>query len=226
MTRARRQRAERRQLTATARETAAHAAQADRQRRQVDAVARRWDIIIVPSVLGLFDGSDSARLYHTTYASPSVVEHGLQGRAYLAAHRIPHYPRTVGIRRAQLLEDHTVLSVTPLDWLLTRSSRDVIAVEPVAAALENAFWIRSDVARGGYDCGDDAISRDVHTLARWIGEVDVSGAPEIWVPFVPPEFIREVYLRTESRIRPFERSASRAGLAVRVRSLTELQVET
>lgn len=170
-------------------------------------MGRRWDIIIVPSVLGLFDGNESARLYHTTYASPPVVEHGLQGRAYLAAHRIPHYPRRVGIRRAQLLEDHTVLSVTPLDWLLTRSSRDVIAVDPVAAALENAFWIRSDVARGGYDCGDDAISRDVHTLARWIGEVDVSGAPEIWVPFVPPEFIREVYLRTESRIRPFERSS-------------------
>lgn len=209
------------------RKAAARAAAADRRRRQVEAVAHRWGLIIVPSVLGLVDDDHAARLYHTTYASLSVVEHGLRGRAYLAAHRIPHHPRYgVGRRRAQLLEDHAVLSVAPLGWLLTDSSRDVIVVEPVAAALEGAFWISPDAARGGYDFGEDAISRDVHTLARWIREADGSGAPEIWVPCVPPEFIREVYLRTESRIPPFEQWVSRAGLALRVASLTELGVAT
>lgn len=119
-----------------------------------------------------------------------------------------------------------MLSVSPLGWLLTDSSRDVIAVEPVAAALQGAFWISPDVARGGHDFGDDAISRDVRTLTRWIREADRSGTPEIWVPCVPPEFIREVYLRTESHIPGFERWVSKAGLAVTVRSLTELRDAT
>lgn len=204
-------------------EAATRTAEADRRRRQVEAVAHRWGLIIVPSVLELFDGDHAARLYHTTYARPSVVEHGLRGRAYLAAHQIRHHPRSgVGKRRAQLLEDHAVLSVSPLGWLLTGSSRDVIVVEPVAAALKGAFWISPDVARGGDDFGDDAISRDVDTLTRWIGEADRFGTPEIWVPCVPPEFIREVYLRTESHIPGFERWVAEAGLAVRVGSLTEL----
>jgi hypothetical protein len=208
-------------------EVATRTAEANRRRRQVEAVAHRWGLIIVPSVLGLFDGDHAARLYHTTYARHSVVEHGLRGRAYLAAHQILHHPRSgVGKRRAQLLEDHAVLSVNPLGWLLTGSSRDVIVVEPVAAALEGAFWISPDDAFGGSDFGDDAISRDAHTLARWIREADGSRTPEIWVPWVPPEFIREVYLRTESHIPGFERWVSKAGLAVRVGSLTELRDAT
>ena len=66
-------------------EAATRAAEADRRRRRVEVVAHRWGLFIVPSVLGLFDGDHAARLYHTTYARPSVVEHGLRGRAYLAA---------------------------------------------------------------------------------------------------------------------------------------------
>jgi hypothetical protein len=189
-------------------------------------VAQRWGLNVVPSLLEHVGDDDAAGLYHSGYASESMLTHGLRGRAYLAAHGIPHHPRTVGQRRAKLLEDHTVLSLAPLAWLLTNSSRDVIVVEPIAAALAGAFWISSSVARGGYDFGEDAISRDVETFLEWRRQAKAFDSRELWVPCVPPEFIREIYVRTESRIPRLKQWASKTGLAVRVRSLTEFELQT
>lgn len=180
--------------------------------RRIETIARRWGHAFVPDVVNIFD--NEVRLYHATYVQASVFKDGLRGRAYLEAEGIVHYPRIVGKRRADLLQTHTVLSVTPLGWLVDRSSRVVIEVEPIAAALDGAFWISPEVARGGYDFGDGNISRDVSALQRWMQDTD--RGLEIWVPFVPPELFLEIRANDARQEAQLARWVREARLSARI----------